>query len=192
MCIISIIVNVEIRIVFFDTHVEKERMSKILKSWSKMRKYLEKEMLADSLQGKVRYNCTTYAGMDGCHIFEVFFDGELFKQFSLETVNSYFIKMGYIEKPAHMTTSDYWKDFWELADKYPLDSLIGANGVIVNKSKTVKPSYELFFIQYRLDDCDEMIFVYRSENKNVIEIVVSPTGDITQSEISHMFGSIRY
>lgn len=96
-------------------------MSKILKSWSNMRKYLEKEMVADSLQGKVRYNCTTYAGMDGCHIFEVFFDGELFKQFSLETVNSYFIKMGYIEKPAHMTTSDYWKDFWELADKYPLD-----------------------------------------------------------------------
>ena len=78
--------------------------------------------------------------------------------------------------------------------KYPdeLNCLIGANGVIVNKSKTVKPSYELFFIQYRLDDCDEMIFVYRSENKNVIEIVVSPTGDITQSEISHMFGSISY
>ena len=78
--------------------------------------------------------------------------------------------------------------------KYPdeLNCLIGANGVIVNKSKTVKPSYELFFIQYRLDDCDEMIFVYRSENKNVTEIVVSPTGDISQSEISHMIGSIRY
>ena len=78
--------------------------------------------------------------------------------------------------------------------KYPdeLNCLIGANGVIVNKSKTVKPSYELFFLQYRLDDCDEMVFVYRSENKNVIEIVVSPMGDISQSEINYMFGNISY
>ncbi|MBO4458081.1 MAG: hypothetical protein J5802_10200 [Butyrivibrio sp.] len=96
-------------------------MSKILKSWSKMRKYLEKEMLADSLQGIVRYNCTTYAGMDGCHIFENFFDDELFKQFSWETVNSYFIKMGYAEKPTQMTIAYYWKDFWGLVDKYPID-----------------------------------------------------------------------
>lgn len=67
-------------------------MGKILKSWSGMRKYLEKEMLAESLQGRVRYNCTTYVGMDGCRIFEVFLDGKLFKQFSWETVNSYFIE----------------------------------------------------------------------------------------------------
>ena len=95
-------------------------MSKILKSWSGMRKYLEKDILADSLRGRVRYNCTTYVGMDGCHIFEIFLDDKLFKQFSWETVNSYFIKMGYAEKPDQMTIGDYWKDFWELMDKYPM------------------------------------------------------------------------
>ncbi|WP_442861330.1 hypothetical protein [Butyrivibrio sp. XB500-5] len=42
-------------------------MGKILKSWSGMRKYLENEMLADSLRGRVRYNCTAYVGMDVCH-----------------------------------------------------------------------------------------------------------------------------
>ena len=46
-------------------------MGKILGSWSGMRKYLEQDMLANSLQGRIRYGCTTYVGMDGCHIFEV-------------------------------------------------------------------------------------------------------------------------
>lgn len=41
-------------------------------SWSGMRKYLEKDMLADCLKGRVRYGCTTYVGMDGWRIFEVF------------------------------------------------------------------------------------------------------------------------
>ena len=95
-------------------------MAKILKSWSGMRKYLEEEMLADSLQGRVRYNCTTYVGMDGCHIFEVFLDGKLFKQFSWETVNSYFVEQGIVTKPEKMTVSDYWKDFWNLMDEYPM------------------------------------------------------------------------
>ena len=56
-------------------------MSKILGSWSGMRKYLEKEMLAECLQGRVRYNCTTFVGMDGCHIFELYIDDNLIKQF---------------------------------------------------------------------------------------------------------------
>ena len=97
-------------------------MSKALKSWSGMRKYLEKEMLADSLQGKVRYNCTTYVGMDGCHIFELYINNELFKQFSWETVNSYFIRMNYIEKQQPMTTGEYWDDFWKLLEQYPMDN----------------------------------------------------------------------
>ncbi len=95
-------------------------MGKALKSWSGMRRYLEKEMLADSLRGRVRYNCTTYVGMDGARVFEVFFDGELFKQFSWETVNSWFIRMGYAEKPEHMTESEYWDDFWKLMDEHPM------------------------------------------------------------------------
>lgn len=61
-------------------------MGKILASWSGMRKYLEQEMIADCLKGRVRYNCTTYTGMDGCRIFEIFIDKKLVKQFSWETL----------------------------------------------------------------------------------------------------------
>ena len=48
-----------------------------------MEEYLEQEMLAVSLYRRVRYNCTTYVGMAGCHIFEVHIDnksGSLGKQ----------------------------------------------------------------------------------------------------------------
>lgn len=62
-------------------------MGKILGSWSGMRKYLEQEMLAPALHGRVRYGCTTYVGMDGCRIFEVCIDGRQVKRFSWETVN---------------------------------------------------------------------------------------------------------
>ncbi len=89
-------------------------------SWSGMRKYLEKEILADSLKGRVRYGCTTYVGMDGCKIFEVCIDDKQAKRFSWETVNNYFIEKGYksIEKP--FGTVEYWNEFWSLLDKYPL------------------------------------------------------------------------
>ena len=92
-------------------------MSKILGSWSGMRKYLEQDMLATTLQGRIRYGCTRYVGMDTCHIFEVCIDGEQVKRFSWETVNSYFIDSGY-KNPSGI--SDYWAEFWSLLDKYPL------------------------------------------------------------------------
>ena len=89
-------------------------------SWSGMRKYLEKEMLADSLKGRIRYGCTTYVGMDGCKIFEVYIDDKQVKRFSWETVNNYFIEKEYksIENP--YGTIEYWDEFWSLLDKYPL------------------------------------------------------------------------
>lgn len=59
-----------------------------------MRKYLEQDMLAEVLKGRVRYGCTAYIGMDGCRIFEVCIDGKQVKRFSWETVNSYFIDSG--------------------------------------------------------------------------------------------------
>lgn len=96
-------------------------MKKALKSWSGMRKYLEKEMLAEPLKGKVRYNCTTYPGMDGCHIFEIFIDNKLFKQFSWETVNTYFVEKNYVEKSRPLTISDYWQGFWDLLDEHPME-----------------------------------------------------------------------
>ena len=90
-------------------------------SWSGMRKYLEKEMLADSLKGRIRYGCTNYVGMDGCKIFEVCIDDKQVKRFSWETVNNYFIEKGYkiIEKPHGAI--EYWDKFWFLLDKYPLN-----------------------------------------------------------------------
>lgn len=94
-------------------------MGKILGSWSGMRKYLETEMLAVCLRGRVRYGCTAYVGMDGCRFFEVCVDGEQYKRFSLETVNTYFINHGYKAKSDPVGTREYWEEFWPLLDKTP-------------------------------------------------------------------------
>ncbi len=95
-------------------------MSKILGSWSGMRKFLEKEMLAEALIGRIRYGCTSYVGMDGCHIFEICIDGKQIKRFSLETVNSYFIDKGYTSTKNPCVLGEYWTEFWPLLDKYPI------------------------------------------------------------------------
>lgn len=97
-------------------------MKKVLSSWSGMRKYLEKEMLASSLQGRVRYNCTTYIGMDNCCIFEVYIDDKMVKQFSWETVNSYFISQGFKQNKNPVGIPEYWDEFWSLLDEFPLKS----------------------------------------------------------------------
>ena len=62
-------------------------MTKALKSWSGMRKYLEQEMLAERLRGRIRYNCTRYPGMSDFKAFEIFVDDACVKRFSVETVN---------------------------------------------------------------------------------------------------------
>lgn len=94
-------------------------MGKILGSWSGMRKCLEDEMIADSLKGRVRYGCTSYVGMDGCHIFEIWVDGVQIKRFSWETVNTYFIDKGYTDKkPSGIR--EYWAELWNLLDKHPI------------------------------------------------------------------------
>ncbi len=97
-------------------------MAKILGSWSGMRKYLENEMLAESLRGRVRYGCTSYAGMDGCRIFEICIEGKIIKRFSWETVNSYFIEKGYKTNSDPYGEREYWDEFWTLLDKYPLNA----------------------------------------------------------------------
>ena len=96
-------------------------MGKILGSWSGMRKYLEQDMLANTIQGRIRYGCTTYVGMDGCRIFEVCIDGVQVKRFSWETVNTYFIDNGYTQNSHPSGISEYWMEFWTLLEKYPLD-----------------------------------------------------------------------
>ena len=96
-------------------------MGKSLSSWSGMRKYLEKDMLADTLKSRIRYGCTRYVGMDSCHIFEVCIDGTQVKRFSWETVNTYFINNGYTENPNPSGIGEYWAEFWELLEKYPME-----------------------------------------------------------------------
>ncbi|WP_146021727.1 hypothetical protein [Anaerotruncus massiliensis (ex Togo et al. 2019)] len=97
-------------------------MKKALGSWSGMRKYLEQEMLADCLHGRVRYSCTSYVGMDGCRVFEIYVDGELLKRFSWETVNTYFIENGYKKKDTSVGIEAYWNDFWILMDTVPIQA----------------------------------------------------------------------
>ena len=58
-------------------------MGKYEGSWSGMRRYLEHDMLAPCLYGRVRYGCTAYVGMDGSRIFEICIDGRPVKHFSL-------------------------------------------------------------------------------------------------------------
>ena len=95
-------------------------MSKILGSWSGMRKYLEQEMLADCLKKQIRYSCTTYVGMDGCCIIEVFINDVLAKRFSWETVNTFFIENGYKEKSDYYAIIEYWNGFASLLDDVPV------------------------------------------------------------------------
>lgn len=97
-------------------------MEKILGSWSGMRKYLEHEMIAESLNNRIRYGCTAYVGMDGCRIFEVCIDGVQVKRFSWETVNTYFIDSGYTKNKNPSGAGEYWLEFWHLLDKYPLEA----------------------------------------------------------------------
>lgn len=101
-------------------------MGTILGSWSGMRKYLEQEMLAESLRGRIRYGCTTYVGMDGCRIFEVCIDNKQIKRFSWETVNTYFIDNGLKSDPdptkVAVGVQEYWHDYWRLLDEVPMHS----------------------------------------------------------------------
>ena len=91
-------------------------MSKIEGSWSGMRKYLEKEIIAECLKGRVRYNCTRYVGMDECHVFELYIDGILIKRFSLETVNSYLISRECSRNRKPYGVREYWDGFWRRLD----------------------------------------------------------------------------
>ena len=96
-------------------------MGKILGSWSGMRKYLENDMLAITLQDRIRYGCTRYVGMDGSYIFEVCIDGLQAKRFSCETVNTYFINNGYTKNSDPYGISEYWSEYWTLLNQHPID-----------------------------------------------------------------------
>ena len=88
-------------------------MGRIEGSWSGMRKYLEKEVLAECLKGRVRYNCTRFTGMEADHLFELYIDDALVKRFSLETVNSYFIAREHKQDQKPYGAGAYWDGFWK-------------------------------------------------------------------------------
>ena len=94
-------------------------MGKYEGSWSGMRRYLEHDMLAPCLYGRVRYGCTAYVGMDGSRIFEICIDGRPVKHFSLETVNTWFLDNGYRPGPRPVGLGEYWDGLWMLLDEVP-------------------------------------------------------------------------
>ena len=97
-------------------------MSNIMGSWSGMRRYIEKEMLADCLRGRVRYNCTAYVGMDGDRVFELHIDNHLIKRFSHETVNTYFLKNGHKDNDNPYGIAEYWTGYLETLDHFPISA----------------------------------------------------------------------
>lgn len=66
------------------------------------------------------------------------------------------------------------------------------SGVTVYSGKTDKPSYDEYFIQFRSDDREEIVLVYRKDNKTVIEMIMAPSGDISKKEIVKMHGNMGY
>ena len=95
-------------------------MAKALGSWSGMRRYLEKEMLAESLSGRVRYDCTHYVGMDNDRVFAIIVDDQPVKRFCLEAVNAYFFDRGFKPRVHPADNGDTWADFWTLLAAHPL------------------------------------------------------------------------
>lgn len=87
-------------------------------SWSGMRKYLEKEMTAEHLRGRIRYGCTRYVEMDGCHIFELCIDGKQIKRFSHETLYTYFIE----NKSSEASSESVRLNFHKLWDNTPMQN----------------------------------------------------------------------
>lgn len=90
-------------------------MGKAQHSWSGMRRWLEREMLAESLRGRVRYSCTTYPGMDFCGVFSVFVDDRAVKHFSMETVAS-----ALREGDAPIERQAFWDAYWKEKTQTPL------------------------------------------------------------------------
>lgn len=85
-------------------------MNRIMGSWSGMRNYLEQEMLADSLKGRVQYFCNSFRKTDGFELMEIRVDGSARKRFSWQTTA--FREYRQKQKQYHdYTPSDAWRDF---------------------------------------------------------------------------------
>lgn len=85
-------------------------MGKALGSWSGMRKYLEQEMLAPVLRGRIRYACRTYH----FNLFEIYIDSNPVKQFSWETAQSYINEGGFEGDKELNGITDQWGSFYKI------------------------------------------------------------------------------
>ena len=90
-------------------------------SWSGMRRWLEWEMTAEALRGRVRYQCTRFVGMDNDHLYEVFVDGNMVKRFSFETVRDWLKQNEKLTEPSTQGIAGYWNGFWDALDSTPMD-----------------------------------------------------------------------
>lgn len=83
------------------------------KSWSGMRKYLEQEMLAPSLRGRVRYHCG--APIEGeAGLFAVYVDGRPVRHYSMDSMASALYQGA---KPTDM--AEFWRGYWHAAEHVP-------------------------------------------------------------------------
>ena len=61
-------------------------MGKAIESWRGMQNFLEQDMLAECLKGRVRWDCIEFPGLESATAFEVYVDDVLAKRFSMERV----------------------------------------------------------------------------------------------------------
>lgn len=84
------------------------------KSWSGMRKYLEQEMLAPCLCGRVRYHCG--APIEGeAGLFAVYVDGRLVRHYAMDSMASALYQG---ERPTDM--AEFWRGYWHAAEQIPV------------------------------------------------------------------------
>lgn len=148
--------------------------------WSGMKKYLERDMLAETLKGRVKYYCSSYRGMDDLKMYEVFFDKKLLKRFSLCMVQTYFHREGLIGKPGDKYDSnrEYWNSFWKTLNDTP----------IANRTEYIDVEFEDALESYlnsdiasSLSSADPIrkmfaLFDRRTSKKKVADFIKAPGG----------------
>lgn len=86
-----------------------------LGSWSAMRKYLERDMLAPSLRGRVRYSCAKFPQTDEQGRFGIHVDGEPWKYFSMENIAG-----SAWDGAKPFDRQRYWNGYWRVKREIPL------------------------------------------------------------------------
>ncbi len=89
-------------------------------SWSGMRKYLEEDMLAPCLRGRVRYDCTAYPQANySSRMFMLHVDGEIVRRFCIEEACRWFVETGRIPWEKDQLITERWRAFWQMLPQTP-------------------------------------------------------------------------